>query len=928
MVPVRERQDLIRRFHDSIFAGHLGVTRTIFRLLDRVYWPGLRGDVRTYIASCTICLARKSPCPRRAPMGHVEVGHRWERVAMDLLDMSVTTARGYRYVLVMVDCFSRWTEACPLPDKTAHSFFFNQVVCRFGMPIVIHSDQGQEFENKIMQELCILCGSHKTRTTPYHPESDGLVERFNRTLLMMLAMFAGKNREDWDDLLPAVMMAYRSSVHESTGFSPCRLMFGEECTLPMDIGLPKQQSDLPDYITSPYAIWVGDAMEVAYDQVLQHSGQAVQRQKRLYDRRAVKRLFAVGDWVMRYYTPAKKCKLDLAWIGPYLIVSRIGWALGIQKDPDSPIVTVHCQDLKKVPPPPGAVSWLTTKKLSIAPSVPILGASTMQRTSQSPPSLKVAVPAEGAIIADVDSEHSVGSSVAPSDTSGMDITSAPLISVPRPVESWVVQIDSSCVIHPYYIHKMDSEPVRLMTIAHAFNYRVAVLRDGVWTAVRVGRSRKAETCFLKEANISWGQQVTVMFQIVSTLMGEVPAFALRMRELQGESPDVQLKDDPWGHVEHCDANCACLESVRTEAYIHNLLPIPETFHLTSPNDDEMSGEVENGFMFNNDCGYLGVGRPGSIPFVSQKPGAYGRLLLAVYVRWKAGPLISSDWLRPVTRGVWRTVLPDRESNPNPVHGPVGTSRPGGWLCKGALTERRTIVTWRSSSTYKVIWIVLCLFRSKLCDFLPRHGGRLRQNRFVFVELYFGTNTMDVQGFALPIRTYQENLSKMRESNDPNGSEVTNLCSLGVVDLDLSLCTDVFGLKAFDEKMPITSMSPGSSPCKLRLLLPYTKIGKDGFHDVVVENLIGSSTWRSRHVSPADIIALRQRWPRAVFQMMKERSTELEDLRRQAFTGLQWAYRYAHPGYCPECKTKTDSSLESHMMCCHRGLGQLWRCPVE
>ena len=77
-----------------------------------------------------------------------------------------------------------------------------------------------------------------------------------------------------------------------------------------------------------------------------------------------------------------------------------------------------------------------------------------------------------------------------------------------------------------------------------------------------------------------------------------------------------------------------------------------------------------------------------------------------------------------------------------------------------------------------------------------------------------------------------------------------------------------------------------------------------------------------------IIALRQRWPRAVFQVMKERSTELEDLRRQAYTGLQWAFRYAHPGYCPECKTKTGSSLESHMMCCHLGVGQLWRCPVE
>ena len=259
-------------------------------------------------------------------MEHVDVGLRWDRVAMDLLDKSVTTANGNQYILVMVDCFSRWTETCPLPDKTAlvvADAFFQHIVCRLGMPMVIHSDQGQEFENKVMQELCLLCGSHKTRTTPYHPESDGLVERFNRTLLIMLAMFAGENRDDWDDLLPAVMMAYRSSVHESTGFSPYRLMFGEECTLPMDVCLPRWELDLTHPIPSPYVVWVCDVLEVVYDQVRRHSGQAVQRQKRLYDRKAVRRLFAVGDWVLRYYPPAKKCKLDS-------VVSLAGWALGIQ----------------------------------------------------------------------------------------------------------------------------------------------------------------------------------------------------------------------------------------------------------------------------------------------------------------------------------------------------------------------------------------------------------------------------------------------------------------------------------------------------------------------------------------------------------------------------------------------------------------------
>ena len=130
VVPQSERQS---RFHNSLFAGHLGVSRTVFRLQSCVYWPGLRQDVRTYVASCTVCLARKSPCPWRTPMGHVGVVRRWERVAMDLLDLSITSAKGNRYVLVMVDCFSRWTEVCPLPDKTAVSVadaFFSNIVCR------------------------------------------------------------------------------------------------------------------------------------------------------------------------------------------------------------------------------------------------------------------------------------------------------------------------------------------------------------------------------------------------------------------------------------------------------------------------------------------------------------------------------------------------------------------------------------------------------------------------------------------------------------------------------------------------------------------------------------------------------------------------------------------------------------------------------
>ena len=220
---------------------------------------------------------------------------------------------------------------------------------------------------------------------------------------------------------------------------------------------------------------------------------------------------------------------------------------------------------------------------------------------------------------------------------------------------------------------MDAGPVRLMTIAHAFNYRVAVLRDGVRSAIRVGRSRKAEKCFLTDVNISWGQQVAVMFQIVSTLMEEVPAFALGMRELRGVQPQMQLLDNPWGHGEDCVVKCECLDSDRTGAYVHCLIPKIAQTGLTPLDNIDVSEEIATGFTFNDDCGYLGVGRAGSIPFVSEKPGAYGRLLLAVYVWWMTGLLISSDWLRLVTRGVWRAVLSDRVEEPNPIHGPGGSS---------------------------------------------------------------------------------------------------------------------------------------------------------------------------------------------------------------------------------------------------------------
>ena len=327
-------------------------------------------------------------------------------------------------------------------------------------------------------------------------------------------------------------------MHQSTGFSPYRLKFGEECTLPMDIGLPRQDPEPPAAISSPFAVWVRDALEVAFDQVRRHSGQAVQPQKRLYDQRVVRRLFAIGDWVMCCYPAAKKCKLDSVWVGPFLVVSIFGWAVGIQKHPDLPVILIHCH-VKKVPQPSGMRWWIKTPRPAGAPTIPMLGASTVAHTSRGSHSIDVLPPDEGIVLADVDSvgggrsgSESRASSRTMANCAGsrIGVSSDSVSSAGILFAATALRIDEVCVLHPFSRHKLDAGPVRLMTNAHAFNYRVAVLRDGVKSAVRVGRSR----------NGHGAQQVAVMFQIASTMALELPLFLEVMEVIRGVSPDVQL----------------------------------------------------------------------------------------------------------------------------------------------------------------------------------------------------------------------------------------------------------------------------------------------------------------------------------------------------------------------------------------------------
>ena len=139
--PKPTREQLFLSCHTSLFGGHLGRNRTLARLAHRFYWSGMSDDVKDWLDQCTVCIKRKSPAGRHHPLGNIQIGHRWDRITMDILDVCNPTPDGYQYILVIADYFSKWTEAFPIKNKCADTVadvLVEKIILRFSMPLVMH----------------------------------------------------------------------------------------------------------------------------------------------------------------------------------------------------------------------------------------------------------------------------------------------------------------------------------------------------------------------------------------------------------------------------------------------------------------------------------------------------------------------------------------------------------------------------------------------------------------------------------------------------------------------------------------------------------------------------------------------------------------------------------------------------------------------
>ena len=325
IVPRAARQGILELAHGSRVGGHFEVQKTVEKLNQRFHWLKIAKDVKYWCENCPTCNRHKTHSRNRGALTLIYTGAPLERVAMDIVGPLPRTQRGNRYILTVVYNFTKHTEAYALPDLEAVTIarvFLNEFILPLGVPYIIHTDQGANFESNMFKELFQLLNI-KTRTSPFHPQCDGQVERMNRTLIELLALYVANSTENWDLNLGIVLIAYRSAVQSSTCFTPHFMLFGREMRLPLDVMYRPPEASLTRF---DYPNEVRKTLADAYERAKERLHLAHKRQKDYNDRRMSGLRFSPGDSVWLWSPVVEKGvapKFHKPWTGPYTVTKRL-----------------------------------------------------------------------------------------------------------------------------------------------------------------------------------------------------------------------------------------------------------------------------------------------------------------------------------------------------------------------------------------------------------------------------------------------------------------------------------------------------------------------------------------------------------------------------------------------------------------------------
>jgi hypothetical protein len=324
-IPKKYIRLVLEECHDSVWAGaHMGRDKTLDKVKDKYYFNKMKEYTTWYIRSCISCQETKRKNPTGSmPWGIIEAKHTWDLLCIDLWDSGVISNRGNKYVLTIIDGFSKFAHAIPIRSKEAKTVAKNlveRVFSTFGKPVRIHSDRGSEFVNDIITNLAQFYLSDQSNTTAYHPQGNAYAERIHQFFRNALTAYIRRDQRDWDSILPIIIPVYNDSIHEALGgHSPAQVMFGRSLNNPIQLPLNGEQLDPKEYVNSLRLALdrvQKIVMEETYNKMLKNLNQKDGFKFEKYE---------IGDKVAISveYLPAgfSSAKLYPRWKGPYEVIN-------------------------------------------------------------------------------------------------------------------------------------------------------------------------------------------------------------------------------------------------------------------------------------------------------------------------------------------------------------------------------------------------------------------------------------------------------------------------------------------------------------------------------------------------------------------------------------------------------------------------------
>lgn len=338
VVPSIYRREILSVAHEGSMAGHLGVRKTCDRILRHFYWPKLRKDVSQFCKTCHICQVVGKPNQKvpKAPLHPIPAfDEPFSRVLVDCVGPLPKTKTGNEYILTIMCASTRFPEAIPLRNIKAKAIVKALVkfFTLFGIPESIQSDQGSNFMSGIFRQVMQELGVKQHRSSAYHPESQGALERFHQTIKTMLRAYCLENDRNWDEGLPLVLFAVREVVQESLGFSPFELVFGHTVHGPLKVMKEQWLADESESNLLSYVSEFKGRLTNAWEMARANLKDAQVDMKNWYDEKARERKFKPGDKVL-VLLPITGHPLQAKYHGPYIISHKVNDVNYVVNTPD------------------------------------------------------------------------------------------------------------------------------------------------------------------------------------------------------------------------------------------------------------------------------------------------------------------------------------------------------------------------------------------------------------------------------------------------------------------------------------------------------------------------------------------------------------------------------------------------------------------